>query len=100
MSKLREFARGRDCTLRLIPHCNGNPETTILAHLPSPAKGMGLKSPDVCSCLACSSCHDVIDGRQRTDYTRADLAESMLRAHFETLLAMIREGLISVKGEK
>ncbi|MFO5541033.1 nuclease domain-containing protein, partial [Klebsiella pneumoniae] len=32
MANLRKEARGRECTVRIPGHCNGNPETSVLAH--------------------------------------------------------------------
>jgi len=43
-NKIRESARVEQCTLQIHPYCNGNPETTILAHIPSHA-GVAQKSP-------------------------------------------------------
>jgi hypothetical protein len=60
--KLRDSARGQECTLRL--HCcNENAATTVLAHLPSPVKGMGNKGDDWHAVFACSSCHHALDMR-------------------------------------
>ena len=42
---------------------------------------MGRKPNDLAGVHACSSCHDVIDGRLKTDYTR------------EEILVMVLEGL-------
>jgi len=39
---------------------------------------MGLKSPDLCGALACSGCHDVIDGRVKSDLTRVQIESHML----------------------
>lgn len=33
MADLRKAARGRECQVRIPGVCNGNPETTILAHI-------------------------------------------------------------------
>lgn len=94
MSKLRRSARGQDCTLRL-DGCNFNPETTVLAHIRiNRFCGFGLKPPDYMSCFACSSCHDKIDGRVKSDTVYKDI----LRAHFETMLIWVDMGLIEVKG--
>ena len=41
--KLRDSARGQDCTLRLPGICNFDSATTVLAHLPCGQKGMGMK---------------------------------------------------------
>lgn len=92
--KLRASARGQDCTLRLPGVCNGNPETTVLAHLPCGKKGMGMKSPDNMACFACSACHDAIDGRRRdVEVEGADL----LRALAETQEHWIGQGLMIIK---
>lgn len=65
MSKLTESARGQECHVRIPGVCNGNPETTVLAHLKPTGHGtMGGKPPDICGVFACSDCHDVIDGRR------------------------------------
>lgn len=93
--KLRDSARGRECTLRLPGACNGNPETTVLAHLSCGARGVGMKSPDNMAVFACSGCHDAIDGRRRDiEVEGADL----LRALQETQETWIREGLMTIKG--
>lgn len=92
--KLRESARGQDCTLRLAGICNFNPETTVLCHLPCGQKGMGMKSPDNIACFGCSACHDAIDGRTKAEYSASDL----LRAIAETQLIWIRMGLMVIKG--
>lgn len=92
-TKLRNSARGRDCTVRLVGICNFDTETTVLAHLPVNQKGMSIKSPDLFAVFACSCCHDVID-RRRPE--RADAAD-LLRALAETMLIWLKEGLITVK---
>lgn len=65
-TKLRESARGQECTLN-FPCCNHNRETTVLAHLPSNVSGMGTKSDDWHAVFACSSCHDALDLRKAED---------------------------------
>jgi len=61
---LRTLAQGQPCYARLTGVCNGNPETTVLAHIRRGGiAGVGMKPDDVCGIPACSSCHDVIDGR-------------------------------------
>ena len=93
MSKLRRSARGQDCTLRL-DGCNFNPETTVLAHIRiNRFCGFGLKPPDYMGVFACSNCHDIIDGRVKSDDTYKDI----LRAQNETLKYWVDSGLIEVK---
>jgi hypothetical protein len=96
-SKLKEFARGKQCTMRL--HCcNDDPATTVLAHLPYGRRGMGHKTDDWHSVHACSACHDVLDGRTAlVGVTRSDVLVDALRAHYETTRARIAAGIITVK---
>jgi hypothetical protein len=47
--------------VRLEGICNFNPETTVLAHLPSGAKGK--KNSDLQGAWCCSNCHDEVDRR-------------------------------------
>jgi hypothetical protein len=63
--KLTKEAKGRACTV-MSNVCNRNPETTVLAHLNLRSIfrcGMGQKPPDWAGAWACSSCHDLLDGR-------------------------------------
>ena len=92
MSKIRQSAKGEDCQVRLVGVCNGNPKTTVFAHLGG--GGMGTKMPDLFGSYCCSSCHDVIDGRRHTtmspDEIKLDFYDGMVR----TQLILIEKGLI------
>lgn len=85
----RKLARGKECQIRL-PCCNGNPDTTVLAHYRMAGYcGTGIK-PDDCTfgAWACSSCHDAIDGRVKLDgWSKTDLrlahAEGIMRTQME-----------------
>lgn len=64
MADLRKAARGRECQVRIPGVCNGNPETSVLAHIR--LAGLcctGIKPPDLIATIACSACHDEIDRR-------------------------------------
>lgn len=64
MANLRKEARGRECQVRIFGVCNGNPETTVLAHYRMAGLcGTGTKPNDLMAAWACSSCHDEIDRR-------------------------------------
>ena len=93
--KLRDSARGRDCTVLAYPYCGGNIETTVLAHLPSDA-GMGMKSPDYWAVFACSSCHDLIDGRIKHDISDIEVERLKQRALYRTWQYWISEGIIQL----
>jgi hypothetical protein len=61
----RKAARGQPCMIRIPGICNGNPETTVLAHYRLAGYcGTGLKPDDQMGAWACSSCHDVVDHRK------------------------------------
>lgn len=92
--KLRDAARNQHCTLRL-DCCNRNPETTILAHLPSGTKGMGLKGFDTVAVFACSDCHDQIDGRSNK-FEQIEW-QDITRAIAETHEVLISKGIVEVK---
>ena len=84
MSALTLLARGKPCFIRLPTICNGNAETTVLAHYRlSGISGTGLKPPDIVACPSCSDCHDAADRRRYTDldreYVRLAHAEGILR---------------------
>lgn len=93
-SKLTKAARGRECQVRIPGICNGNPDTTVLAHYRLAGTcGVGVKPNDLQGAWACSACHDVIDGRSRAvsrDEARQLHAEGVMR----TQDLLVREGLV------
>lgn len=95
---LRDSAQGRCCTLQIPGICNGNPETTVLCHLPSSTHGMGYKSDDYWAVFGCSSCHDVIDGRTPYDWRPGELEETYLHALHQTLRIWFDMEMIYIKG--
>lgn len=84
MANLRKEARGRECQVRIPGICTGESETVVLAHYTAPwLRGMGSKPDDIFGAYCCVACHNAIDGRVRTSYTRESLrlmhAEGVLR---------------------
>jgi hypothetical protein len=95
--KLRDSARGEACTLDIPGICNGNPETTVLCHLPDESHGMSRKSDDICTAYGCSACHDAIDNRSNSlSVTDAEMMWYLRRAQNRTLRRMIEKGLIKI----
>ncbi len=97
MSALTKLAKGKDCQVRLPGICNFNSETTVLSHYRLAGTcGMGMKPPDLLGAWACSSCHDIVDGRAKSireaEERRAAHAEGVMR----TIYALIQLG--KVKG--
>lgn len=92
-SKLRDSARGQECTLRVAGVCNYNPETTVLAHLDSEVKGMAIKSADTFAVYTCSCCHEWLDRHQGS---REERSWYSLRALDRTHRVMVQQGLLVV----
>jgi len=95
--KIKDSARGEDCSLRLIGTCNNNSETTILAHI-GRDRGTAIKCNDTFAIYACSACHDAIDGRASYDsLANPNIQEDLLRALEETQSKLIDKGLLYAK---
>lgn len=96
MSKLTAASRGKSCTVRLGGYCNGNPETTVSAHINGVrfGHGIGNKVDDLLAADCCSSCHDVLDGRARSHYTTIEKKLAHYEGVMETQLRRIAEGLV------
>lgn len=94
MADLRKAARGRECQVRIPGVCNGNPDTSVLAHIRLAGLcGTGIKPPDLIATIACSSCHDEIDRRTRlvdADYAKECALEGMAR----TQVIWLKEGKV------
>lgn len=82
--------------MQIIGVCNHDPETTVLAHLPSEVKGVATKSDDFNAVFACSECHLALD-QHKIDREAWELFYS-LRALQRTLKIWVEMGLISVAG--
>lgn len=93
--RIRDSARGEDCTLRFDLVCRNDTSTTVYCHSNRliDGKGMGLKAK--IGCYGCSNCHDVLDDRRpRIGMTRDEMLEIFDRACAETRAILIRKGLI------
>lgn len=97
MADLRKAARGRECQVRIPGVCNGNPETSVLAHIRLAGLcGTGIKPPDLIATIACSACHDEID--RRTHFVDAGYAkECALEGMARTQVIWLKEGVIKAR---
>jgi hypothetical protein len=96
-TKLTRAARGRECQVRVLGVCNGNPETTVLAHfrMSGTRCGVGLKPNDLQGAWACSSCHDAIDGRRKTEFNSDELRVMHLEGMVRTIDILVGERVIA-----
>lgn len=96
-TKLTKAARGRDCQIRVPGTCNGDPDTTVLAHfrLAGTRSGMGIKPNDLQGAWACSACHDAVDGRSKAEFNQHELRVMHLEGVVRTIDALVREGKVA-----
>lgn len=92
--KIRNSARGEDCSLRICD-CSSY-ETVVFCHI-GKSRGMGIKCGDHFGIYACSSCHDIIDGRVQSGFSSLELEHEKLRALEETQGKLITKGLMVIK---
>lgn len=97
---LRDFARDKPCLVRL-PCCNGNPETSVLAHYRMAGySGGSQKPPDIMGAIACSACHDAIDQRAELEgYDRAALRLAHAEGVMRTFVLALEAGVIRIGGK-
>ncbi|CAK9889185.1 DUF1364 domain-containing protein [Pseudomonas fluorescens] len=95
-SKLTKAARGRECQVRIPGVCNGDPNTTVLAHYRMAGTcGVGMKPNDLQGAHACSACHDACDGRSKTMFSRDELRFMHLEGVVRTLDILVSEGKVA-----
>lgn len=82
--------------MRIYPYCNGDTETTVLCHINSEDKGMGIKSKDFFAVFGCSNCHDIIDSRKYTNIPDPEINECILRGLNRTWKRWIEKGIIKI----
>ena len=93
MSKITKSAKDKHCTVRIPGVCNYDASTTVLAHLNG--GGMGKKHNDIHGAYCCSSCHDVLDGRVKSEWPAEMLKLWHLEAVIKSQIIMLEEGVIS-----
>ena len=98
--KVLDSAKGQPCSARFPGICNGDPATTVFAHLNGAAfgKGMGLKAHDVLGFHACFACHSYYDTGHGTHalLDNETLIECVLSAVCETWVRLIVARIVVV----
>ena len=100
-NKLRNSARGQECTMRIPTVCTGDPATTVWAHsnLGIHGKGKGIKATDVMGAYMCFACHAAYDGRIKCIHIEPETMDLMFyQAMALSLLKLIDQGIINVEG--
>ena len=91
--KYTRSAEGKECQIRL-EGCLFSNDTTVLAHLNG--AGMGIKSLNIHGAYACSNCHDIVDGRQRSSLSQKQIELDHLRGVIRTQIIMVKEGILKL----
>ena len=91
-TKITKSARGEQCLVRIPYICNHNPETVVFAHIGG--GGMGMKQSSNEGSYCCSSCHDAIDYRLKTNHSTNELKLWHLEGVLRTQKLLIEKGLI------
>jgi hypothetical protein len=92
MSKITKSARGEQCQVRIPWVCNRDPETVVFAHLNG--GGMGMKHLDCEGAYCCSACHDVVDGRVDSRFTRLEIENDFHWGCVRTRAILVEKGLL------
>ncbi len=59
---------------------------------------MGMKPPDLgCAVIACSGCHDAIDGRVKSEYTAVQLDSYILHGLLRTMVMIDKQFSVKLK---
>lgn len=96
MNKITQSAKGEDCTIRLPGICNGNPETVVFCHISGIRHGHGVGQKTDFGAYGCSDCHDAVDGRRKTDFTRDSVRLAHFEGAIETMRKLDEKGLIQL----
>ena len=94
MSKIAKSARNEHCLVRIDGVCNFDDSTTVLAHIGG--GGMAYKNNDIEASYCCSSCHDVLDGRVQTKFSKDLLDLWHHQGAMRTRAKLIEKGLILI----
>lgn len=94
--KIRRFARGRPCALRIPGVCSDNGANTCACHVNSNRKGTGNKSPDLFTVIGCPSCHRWMDSEWAGKVSKDQRDAEILRAMIETQTLYLQAGLVEV----
>lgn len=93
--KIRKSAEGETCSLRISAKCTDQYGAVVLCHI-GRISGTAAKCHDTFAVYGCNYCHDIIDGKVKTDLTPWEIDTEKLRALEETQSKLIQKGLIKI----
>lgn len=97
MTPIRKSAKGEKCLVRIPGICNGDTDTTVLAHLNG--GGTGMKASDHEAAYSCSDCHAWLDGGYVQHGHNKDTRDLWhLEAVIRTQQVLIYKGLMVLGG--
>ena len=95
--RIRDSAKGEECTVRIVGACTHDPAHTIWSHAPLQAagKGRGWKSVDVAGAYCCTSCDAVVDGQRHLPpgTSRDSVLLDWFHGHMRSLVILKQKGL-------
>jgi hypothetical protein len=94
--KIRDSAKGEECTLKSPGACNYDAETTVLCHFTLHNGGSAKLNGDLSAGYGCSGCHDAIDGRKVYDWMSGDKEFYMRRSMVRTLDRLVDKGIVVI----
>lgn len=94
-----QAARDEPCTINIAACCNYRPETSVMAHLPDGSGGTSRLTGPLSIAIACSDCHDAIDGRRYVEMGPGDREFYLRRGQNRTINRLIDKGLLKLKGQ-
>ena len=101
MSKITDFAEGKNCMARIPNVCDNDTTTTVWAHIRSVRfdAGTSKKPIDLIGLISCFKCHQVIDGREKKDRhgNRVDtdfIKMCAYEGHMESLMMLVKAGIV------
>lgn len=97
-TKITKSSSGQTCKVRIPFVCNRNEETTVPAHINGVRfnHGMGQKVSDLFMADCCSSCHEVLDGRVKSPYSKNELKVMHYEGVLETQSRLLEDGLVVI----
>ena len=96
-NKIRQAAKGQECTINIPGVCKYDTDTTVLAHINDKHHGTGMKASDISACFACFDCHNAIDRTPICEQFEEFRDWYLLRGIRRTWEILIDLGIITVK---